>query len=88
MNPAVPPSHPCCPRAVIDLLASYLLADRRPGWPGADGLTVEDAVAGAYPAAAVAGRVPPPAELSLRHPDLADALATFFRRTDAHALAS
>jgi len=83
MNPL-----PEFPRAVIELLAAYLLADRRPGWPGADGLTVEEVVAGAYPAAAVAGRVPPPAELTRRHPDLADALATFFRRTDSHALAS
>lgn len=66
-------------RRMVELLAGYLLASPAFLYPGADGATVEDVVAAEYPVAAAAGRVPRPSELATRHPDLADALAAFFR---------
>lgn len=65
-------------RRMVELLARYLLASPVFLCPGADGATVEDVLAAEYPVASAAGRVPRPGELANRHPDLADALATFF----------
>ena len=48
---------------LVRLLADYLLASLRAGWPGTDGLTVGGVVAAAYPAAVAVGAVPGPAEL-------------------------
>ncbi len=56
-------------RQAINLLLGYLEAARC-CWPGADGLTVEDALRG-FPQAAAAGWVPDPEELLRIHPELA-----------------
>ena len=63
---------------LVRLLADYLLASPRAGWPGTDGLTVSAVVAAAYPAAVSAGAVPGPAELAHRHAELADEIVTYF----------
>ena len=63
---------------MIDVLAGYLLASPAFRCPGADGATVEDVVASEYPSAWAAGMVPRPSELIVRHPDLADAIGSFF----------
>ena len=65
-------------RRMVELLAGYLLAAPVFLCPGADGATVEDVLEAEYPVASAAGRVPRPGELATRHPDLADALASFF----------
>ncbi|HVK07342.1 MAG TPA: hypothetical protein VM597_01060 [Gemmataceae bacterium] len=62
----------------IVLLASYLLASPRYRCPGVDGSTAADVVAAEYPGAAAAGWVPRPAELAVRHPDLAGAIVAVF----------
>ncbi len=77
MESREPNSRPM-PRRMVDLLASYLLASPAFRCPGADGATVEDVVAAEYPAASVAGRVPRPGELTVRHPELAEAITAFF----------
>jgi hypothetical protein len=69
-NPALHPS-------VREILLGYLRAAGEPLCPGADGLTLEDALA-AYPRAAAAGLVPDRLELLCRHPDLRDAVDAFF----------
>jgi hypothetical protein len=56
----------------IDLLLGYL-ESARCYWPGADGLTVLDAIRG-YPQAAAAGWVPDRDELLRTHPELAELL--------------
>ena len=68
------------PVPLIELLAGFLLAAPDRGRPGADGLTVEDAVLADYPAALACGHVPGPDELIRRYPELADAVAAFFIR--------
>ena len=72
---------------VIGLLAGHLLA--APGFhrPGADGATVAAVVAAEYSAASAAGWVPRPAELAARHPDLADALSSYFLRASGDGVA-
>ncbi|HKB05095.1 MAG TPA: hypothetical protein VKD90_22920 [Gemmataceae bacterium] len=57
------------------ILAGHLLSAPRLDWPGADGLSVGDVVAAAYPAAVAAGLVPGAADLARLYPDLADAIA-------------
>jgi hypothetical protein len=62
---------------VRELLLGHLRSAAVPLWPGADGLTLEDALLG-YPQAAAAGRVPDLRQLLSEHPDLADELTAFF----------
>jgi hypothetical protein len=64
-------------RQVEEVLLGYLLAADWPYWPGADGLTVQDVLA-SYDEAAATGRVPDRAALQRLHPELAEALCTFF----------
>jgi hypothetical protein len=62
---------------VCELLLGHLQAVAVPLWPGADGLTVQDALGG-YPEAAAAGRVPDLRQLLRDHPALAEELSAFF----------
>jgi hypothetical protein len=62
---------------VRELLLGHLQATAVPLWPGADGLTLEDALL-SYPQAAAAGRVPVLWQLLRDHPTLADELTAFF----------
>jgi hypothetical protein len=64
-----------------EVLLGYLLAASCPAWPGADGLTVEEALL-AYAQNAAAGRVPDREELLRRHADLRDAVRAFFADKD------
>ena len=59
-------------RQAIDVLLSYLEASNT-WWPGADGLTIEDAIR-SYPEAVAAGHVPNRGELLRAHPGLVDVL--------------
>ena len=63
---------------VVGLLAGYLLGSSRFRCPGMDGSTIEDVVAVEYPVACRAGWVPGPELLVADHPDLAEALASYF----------
>jgi hypothetical protein len=62
---------------VRELLLGHLRSADLPPWPGADGLTLEDALL-SYPEAAAAGRVPDLRRLLRDHPDLAEELTAFF----------
>lgn len=64
---------------MVQVLAGYLLACPWFRCPGVDGASTADVVANEYPAASAAGWVPRPPELAVRHPELADTLASFFR---------
>jgi hypothetical protein len=59
------------------ILLGYLHSAHFPACPGADGLTLDDAISG-YPHAAVLGLVPSFSDLHKLHPDLADALPRLF----------
>jgi hypothetical protein len=64
-------------RRLKEVLLTYLAANIT--WPGADGLTVQDALA-AYRRGAAADCVPGLRELLERHAELADELHAFFRQ--------
>jgi hypothetical protein len=63
------------------LLLGYLQTLAPCWWPGADSLTVEDAL-DAYAQAAARGRVPGLQELMRRHPELTVELGEFFARSN------
>jgi hypothetical protein len=60
-----------------EVLLAYLDAVPAPTWPGADGLTLEDALS-CYPVAIGAHQVPDRSQLRERHPDLAEEVEAFF----------
>jgi hypothetical protein len=62
---------------VREVLLGYLRSADVPLWPGADGLTLEDALL-SYPQAAAAGRAPDLRQLLREHPELAEELTAFF----------
>ena len=64
---------------LLDVLAWHLLTSSATVWPGTEGLTVEDVVVADYRMEAEAGHVPRPEELISQHPNLAEAIRTFFR---------
>ncbi len=68
---------------VRELLLGYLRAAAFPPWPGADGLTLEDALR-SYPQAAAAGRAPDLRQLLRMHPELADELTALFAEHCRH----
>jgi hypothetical protein len=61
---------------VRELLLGHLRSAAVPLWPGADGLTLEDALL-SYPQAAAAGWVPDLRHLLREHPELAKELTAF-----------
>jgi hypothetical protein len=73
LNPVAEPKD-----RVAELLAGYLLSAGPRAGPGTDGMTVAEAASAFYQTAARAGQVPDLAELSRRHPELADAISAFF----------
>jgi hypothetical protein len=62
---------------VREVLLGYLQAAAVLPWPGADGLTLQDALR-SYPQAAAAGRAPDLRELLRDHPALAEELKALF----------
>jgi hypothetical protein len=62
---------PAAGQTLHDILLGYLQANHSFPWPGADGLTLEDAL-NSYLEAVALGRVPGGAELLRRHPELGD----------------
>jgi hypothetical protein len=63
---------------LIEILAWHLLTSSATTLPGSDGLTVEDVVVADYRVEAEAGHVPRLEELIQQHPNLSDALHSFF----------
>ena len=63
---------------LCELMAEYLLNCSGFFSPGMDGATIEDIVFADYRIASARGKVPAPEELAELHPDLADAIQTFF----------
>jgi hypothetical protein len=70
-------SHAAVHESVVELLTTCIFESPRAGWPGTDGMTLEDVVS-CYRAEAAVGHVPSAAELCDRHPELAGELAAFF----------
>lgn len=62
------------------VMLDYLQAAPISRWPGADGLTMDDALL-EYLEAATAGRVPDREELQRRHPELSGDLDALFARS-------
>jgi len=60
-----------------DLLLGYMARPWVTVWPGADGLTVSEALE-SYPEVVAAGQAPGREELQARHPELAEAVEEFF----------
>jgi hypothetical protein len=67
-------------RCLHELLLAYLRAADAPRWPGADSLTLEDALR-SYSQAAADGLVPDLPALLASHPELTDILNDFFARS-------
>jgi hypothetical protein len=74
-----------------EILLGYLEGPQVILWPGADGLTVEEALLG-YAEAAAAGQVPDQQQLLEHHPELAEEVRAFFAKQEslrpAHAVTS
>jgi hypothetical protein len=66
-----------------EVLLGYLEGPQVILWPGADGLTLGEALLG-YAEAAAAGQVPDQQELLQRHPELAEELRAFFAEQGLH----
>jgi hypothetical protein len=73
MQPTVAPA----PGQVLQETLLGYLANHAFAWPGADGLTIQDAL-DSYLQAVARGRVPGREELCRRHPELCDQLASWF----------
>jgi hypothetical protein len=68
-------------RRLQETLLGYLHATGVGSWPGVDGLTVDDVVAG-YPQAVAAGSVPDWQQLLREHPDLDAELHRWLAKED------
>jgi hypothetical protein len=64
-------------QALEDILLGYLQSSHGCRWPGADGLTLEDAL-DCYRQAILIGGAPGPEDLVQRHPELSDAVRGLF----------
>ena len=77
-------NHPKQNGRLLDLLIRLLQAAPASCWPGADGLTVEDALC-CYRQAAASGRVPGLEPLLQAHPEWKPDLIAFFRKGEANS---
>jgi hypothetical protein len=70
-------------RSLQELLLRYLRDAHAPVWPGADALTVQE-VLHSYAENAAAGRVPDQQQLQRLHPELQEAVVSFFADNNRH----